>query len=194
MANRLVPPRRDQPITKDGILDLRTAIYLEENTAQTNESTELTEADPASIRQITNVKGLLKRIEELENTTLADSSGLALKLIKALIERIEELENSITLDNSNIAIKLSKSIIERVEVLEISELASVTRKHEAQELIPNFTDNSILRRIEQLENSITPATSPELLKRIENLESTEINTVNGEVLKRIKALENTLIG
>ena len=42
MANRLVPPRRDQPITKDGILDLRTAIYLEENTAQTNESTELT--------------------------------------------------------------------------------------------------------------------------------------------------------
>ncbi|MCJ8293449.1 MAG: hypothetical protein HRT95_10580 [Moritella sp.] len=96
MANRLVPPRRDQPITKDGILDLRTAIYLEENTAQTNESTELTEADPASIRQITNVKGLLKRIEELENTTLADSSGLALKLIKALVERIEELENSIT--------------------------------------------------------------------------------------------------
>ena len=195
MVAKLIPPNRFDPITeKSGLLTLRTSIYLEENAAQTNESTGLTEADPASLRDISNVKGLIKRIESLESTTLGDRSGVALRRIKSLIDRVEELENSITPDNSNVAIKLSKSILDRMSVMETVEVGALCKKSDDQELISPTPDKRILKRIEELENSAALQTSTQLLKKIEALENTAISTSNSEILKRIETLENTLTG
>ena len=109
MVDKLIAPRRGQAITENGILDLRTAIYIEENALQTNESTGLTEADPYTISlESDKINALAKSIKGIENLGELGNKAELNVILKSLqsIEdsalpfndsklksRIEDLEN-----------------------------------------------------------------------------------------------------
>ena len=108
MADKIIPPQRGEDLTPSGKPTRRFSYYLEENSSQTNESTELTEADPASINMSSaQLSQVNKKVAELVNESLVSQAGLITKLVK----RIEQLESTIS-NNSN------SNLIKRVVQLE----------------------------------------------------------------------------
>lgn len=98
MAEKIIAPQRGEELTPSGKPTRRFSYYLEENSKQTNESTELTESDPSSINlssaQLSQVN---KKVAELVNESLVSQAGIIAKLVK----RIDQLENIITVNQNN---------------------------------------------------------------------------------------------
>lgn len=109
MATKLIELRRGEPISKDGVLDNRTSIYLEENTKQTNESTELTEYDPSTINLSSSEQSSLKKqINEINNQLPLNESVLIPKILKL----INDIENNIVSTSNG-------KILNKIEELEL---------------------------------------------------------------------------
>ncbi len=104
--SKIIPPRRDEILSKQGVGELRFLNYLEENADQTNNSTEATEADPATINlSNAQVSQINKKIAEIVSENLISQNAIVSKLNK----RIEQLENNILSNNIS---KLQKEIDE----------------------------------------------------------------------------------
>jgi hypothetical protein len=104
---KIIPPRRDEILSKEGLGELRFLNYLEENADQTNTSTEATEADPASVNlSNAQVSQINKKIAEIVSESLITNNALVSKLNK----RIEQLENVILGSQSGATNKKIKAI------------------------------------------------------------------------------------
>lgn len=97
MARKLIPPRRDEAFSNKGKGTVRMLEYLEENAAQTNEATDNLESSQSSISISSALLSQVnKQVAALVNESLISQSGIIAKLNK----RIEQLENTI-LANQN---------------------------------------------------------------------------------------------
>ena len=101
MVDKIIPPRRDEVLTKSGVGSIRTMEYLERTAEQVNTSTEATESDPSSINLSTaQLSTINKKIAEVVNENLTSQNAVVSKLNK----RIEQLENTIPLSFVNFVI------------------------------------------------------------------------------------------
>ncbi len=107
MARKLIPPRRDEAFSHLGLGTVRMLEYLEENARQTNDSTDMLDADLSSI----NISGaqiaqINKKINSIVNQSIVDQSGNFTKLNK----RIEQLELALVASNNASVKKVIKNI------------------------------------------------------------------------------------
>lgn len=106
MAVKIIPPKREEQLTPKGVPTRRFIEYLEQNAEQTNDSTDATEADQASVN-LSNAQlaAINKRVDAiLEENSISDSA-----IIAKLNKRIGQLENTILSINNN---SLSKQVNE----------------------------------------------------------------------------------
>lgn len=128
MAKKLIPPRRDEAFSNQGLGTVRMLEYLEENASQTNEATEMTESDPSSVNlSIGQLSQVNKKVAELANESLASQVSLITKLSK----KIEQLESTI-LNNSN------SNLIKRVTQLENTTTSSNSNNKKLTQLENDF--------------------------------------------------------
>ena len=93
MVDKLIAPRRDQLLTRQGFGDRRFMEYLERASSQVNNSTDATELDPSSIdASSANQAALNKQVISLQQEASQDSSAA----ISSLQKRMSALESMVS--------------------------------------------------------------------------------------------------
>jgi hypothetical protein len=150
MTEKIIPPRRDEILSQKGIGELRFLRYLEDNADQTNNATELTEADPSSINlSNAQISQINKKIGDIVSENLITQNALVSKLNK----RIVQLENTILSNNQSP--QISKKVSELVNEGLISQNAIISKLN---------------KKIEQLETTLLSKQDTALNKKISQLE------------------------
>lgn len=133
----LVPPRRDEALTADGIPSLRFSEYLEGLARNVNSVTTEVDVSTASFSDISLQGALIarlsRRIDDLEasddtevfNSRIAQISAKVTRLIEELIEAVNNLS---TVEIDNIAVANQEQTIKQLKLLNIRvEEAFVTK-------------------------------------------------------------------
>lgn len=145
MVDKIISPRRDEVFSNDGKGTTRMMEYLEQNTEQTNNSTESTEADPATVNlSNAQVSQINKKIAEIVSENLISQNALVSKLNK----RIEQLESALLSSNNS---KTNK----KVTALENDFIAPFYKTKYDKLTIKNATISELLK-LPQTNNAASP--------------------------------------